>query len=99
MSGQVGQKNCASDSYSLFGEPDTDGTRRGFAIFNLGTGKGSSVLQVISAFGQACGKDLKYEICERRPGDIATCYAACDKAKNELEWVAQFDIKRMCQDS
>lgn len=84
MSGKVGQENCANDSYSLYGQASSDGTRRGFAVFNLGTGKGSSVLQVISAFEAACGKKLNYEICERRAGDIATCYAACDKAKTQL---------------
>ena len=84
---------------SMAGEPAADGTRRGVGIFNLGTGKGSSVLDVVKAFSAACGRDLPYEIKPRRAGDIAENYAACDKARTELGWVAQFDLARMCEDS
>ncbi len=73
--------------------------KEGVSIFNLGTGKGYSVLDVIHAFEKACGHELPYEIQERRPGDIATCYAKCDKAKKELGWEAQYDIEEMCADS
>ena len=58
--------------------------KAGVEVFNLGTGKGSSVLEVIKAFEAACGHELAYEICERRPGDIATCYADASKAKAEM---------------
>lgn len=84
---------------SMAGTPAEDGTRRGVGIFNLGTGTGSSVLDVVRAFSAACGKDLPYEIKPRRAGDIAVNYAACDKARDELGWVAQYDLKRMCEDS
>lgn len=84
---------------SIKGEQAGDGTRSGVAIFNLGTGTGSSVLDVIHAFEKACGKELPYKICLRRPGDIATNYASCDKAKAELNWVAQYDLARMCEDA
>ncbi len=59
--------------------------KAGVEVFNLGTGKGSSVLEVIKAFEAACGHELKYEIKDRRPGDIATCYADPSKAKSEME--------------
>ena len=84
---------------SIEGASTEDGTRTGVAIFNLGTGTGSSVLDVIHAFEKACGKELPYKICPRRPGDIATNYAACDKAREELGWVAEYDLARMCEDS
>ena len=84
---------------SMAGEPAPDGTRRGVGIFNLGTGRGSSVLDVIAAYSRACGRELPYEIKPRRAGDIATNYAACDKARDELEWVAEYDLDRMCADS
>lgn len=84
---------------SIKGEQTGDGTRSGVAIFNLGTGTGSSVLDVIHAFEKACGKELPYKICPRRPGDIATNYASCDKAKAELNWVAEYDLARMCEDA
>ena len=76
-----------------------DGTRRGVGIFNLGTGKGSSVLDVIHAFERACGHELPYEIKPRRAGDVAENYAACDKAREELGWVDEYDLDRMCADS
>ena len=68
----------------------------GVHIYNLGTGHGYSVLDMIHAFEKACGKTLPYKICERRPGDIASCYAAPDKAKKELCWEAKFGIEEMC---
>ena len=68
-------------------------------IYNLGTGHGYSVLQVVKAFGRACGKELPYEIKERRAGDIATCYCDPQKAKEELGWVAEYGIEEMCEDS
>ncbi len=68
-------------------------------IYNLGTGKGYSVLQVLHAFEKACGKTLPYEIKPRRAGDIAQCYADPSKAKAELGWEAQYGIEEMCADS
>ena len=73
--------------------------KKGLTIYNLGTGKGYSVLQVVEAYKKASGKDIPYEIKERRPGDIATCYADSTKAKKELGWEAEYDIERMCIDS
>lgn len=84
---------------SIAGTPTENGNRRGVGIFNLGTGKGSSVLDIIHAYEKACGKPISYEIMPRREGDIATCYAACDKAREELGWVAEYDLDRMCADS
>ncbi len=71
----------------------------GVLIYNLGTGKGYSVLDVVKAYGKACGKELPYKILDRRPGDVATCYADPAKAKAELGREAQFGIERMCADS
>lgn len=71
----------------------------GVNVYNLGTGKGYSVLEVIKAFGKACGHEIPYQIKPRRAGDIATCYSKCDKAKAELGWEAEFGIEEMCADS
>ena len=68
----------------------------GVRIYNLGTGNGYSVLDMIHAFEKACGKKLPYKICPRRPGDIAACYANADKAKRELGWTATRGIDEMC---
>lgn len=73
--------------------------KAGLCVYNLGTGHGYSVLQVVEAYSKACGKEIPYEIKPRRSGDIATCYADCTKAKEELGWTALYDIDRMCQDS
>ena len=67
-------------------------------IFNLGTGTGSSVLDVIRAFEAACGHEIPYEVLPRRAGDIAAFYADASKARDELGWVAEYDMARMCED-
>ncbi len=71
----------------------------GVKVYNLGTGKGYSVLDVVKAFSKACGKDVPYVIKPRRPGDIATCYADASLAGKELGWKAEYDIDEMCRDS
>ena len=71
----------------------------GVKIYNLGTGKGYSVLDVIKAFEKACGKKIPYQIKERRPGDIATCYSDATLAKEELGWEAEYGMDEMCADS
>ena len=71
----------------------------GVEVYNLGTGNGYSVLQVVTAFEKACGHKIPYEIKPRREGDIATCYCDPQKAKEELGWVAKYGIDEMCQDS
>ena len=71
----------------------------GVHIYNLGTGNGYSVLDIIHAFEKACGKKIEYKIEARRPGDIAICYADATKAKNELDWAATRTIDEMCADS
>lgn len=71
----------------------------GLAIYNLGTGNGYSVLDVINAFIKVNGVDVPYSIKPRRPGDIATCYSDPAKAEAELGWKAQFGIEEMCRDS
>lgn len=73
--------------------------KSGVHIFNLGTGNGYSVLQVIKAFEKACGKEIPFQIDQRRPGDIAECYADATKALKELEWKAEREIAEMCEDS
>lgn len=73
--------------------------KKGVLIYNLGTGKGYSVLDVVHAFEKACGKKIPYEVKPRRPGDIATCYADPAKAKAELGWEAENGIVEMCADS
>ncbi len=73
--------------------------KEGVSIYNLGTGVGYSVLDVLHAYEKACGKTLKYEIQPRRAGDIATCYSDCTKAKEELGWTAEKGIEEMCADS
>ncbi len=72
--------------------------KSGVHIYNLGTGVGYSVLDMIHAFEKACKKTLPYEIVERRSGDIAECYANADKAKKELGWQAKYGIEEMCKD-
>ena len=71
----------------------------GVSVYNLGTGNGYSVLQVVDAFGKACGHEIPYVIRPRRAGDISTCYCDPSKAKKELGWTAQFGIEEMCRDS
>ncbi len=69
----------------------------GTEVINIGTGKGYSVLEVLHAYEKACGKKIPYKIMERRPGDIATCYADTGKAKELLGFEAEFDIDKMCE--
>ena len=67
--------------------------------YNLGTGTGYSVLEIVKAFEKACQKPIPYEIKARRPGDIPTCYANPSLAKNELSWEAKRGLEEMCEDS
>lgn len=71
----------------------------GLFIYNLGTGTGYSVLDMVKAFEQITGKKVPYKIAPRRAGDIATCYSDPTKAKEELGWTAEKGIKEMCEDS
>lgn len=71
----------------------------GVEAYNLGTGTGYSVLQIVKAFEDATGVEVKYKIVERRPGDIPTCYADPTKAKNDLGWEAKKGIEEMCRDA
>lgn len=73
--------------------------KAGVKVYNLGTGNGYSVLDMVKAFGKACGKEIPYQIKPRRPGDIAACYADPAKAKEELGWVAERGLDEMCEDS
>lgn len=76
-----------------------DKEQQGLFIYNLGTGKGYSVLDMVKAFEKATGRDVPYKIAPRRPGDIATCYADPKKAKEELGWEATKTLEDMCKDS
>ncbi len=75
------------------------GTDPGLVIYNLGTGQGYSVLDMVAAFSEASGKKVAYRIVERRPGDVANCYADPGKALAELGWKAERGIGRMCEDT
>ena len=76
-----------------------DRKQNGLYIYNLGTGKGYSVLDMVKAFEKATGKKVPYKIAPRREGDIATCYAEPKKAKEELGWQAEKTLEDMCKDS
>ncbi|MCG3721596.1 UDP-glucose 4-epimerase GalE [Vibrio cincinnatiensis] len=78
---------------------NTVGKKAGLHVYNLGTGKGSSVLEMIAAFSDACGKPVPYEVCPRRPGDIAQCWASTEKAERELGWKAQYTLAQMTVDT
>ncbi|HQC42366.1 MAG TPA: UDP-glucose 4-epimerase GalE [Verrucomicrobiota bacterium] len=71
----------------------------GIDVYNLGTGKGSSVLELLHAFEKASGRKIPYEFVGRRSGDIATCYADPTKAKKELHWETTRDLNEMCEDA
>ncbi|WP_087023136.1 UDP-glucose 4-epimerase GalE [Thaumasiovibrio subtropicus] len=72
---------------------------RGLHTYNLGTGKGTSVLELVKAFGKACGQSIPFEICDRRKGDIAACWASTTKAEKALSWKAKRSIEDMCVDA
>lgn len=74
-------------------------TNPGIVTYNLGTGVGYSVLEVIHNFEKACGKELPYRIAPRRPGDAAMCYSDPTKAEKELGWKAERGIDKMCEDA
>jgi UDP-glucose 4-epimerase len=71
----------------------------GVDVYNIGTGRGYSVLEIVSAFEKVTGVKIPYQIVERRPGDVAICYADPTKAKEELGWVAKRGIEEMCADA
>lgn len=72
---------------------------KGVEVINIGTGKGYSVLEVLHAYELACGHEIPYKIMDRRPGDIAICYADTSKANELLGFKAEYDIEKMCKDS
>lgn len=72
---------------------------KGVDVFNLGTGRGYSVLEVVKTFEKVSGRSVPYDITSRRPGDIAECYADSSKAERVLGWRAEKDIEDMCRDS
>ena len=76
---------------------DYAASHTGVEVFNLGTGTGYSVLDMVHAFSRACGRDIRYRIAPRRSGDIAACYADVTKAKEILGWRAKLDIDDMCR--
>ena len=75
------------------------GGGQGLSVYNLGTGKGYSVLDMVNAFAEACGRDIPYEIVARRPGDVAACFADPGRAEKELGWKAEKGLQEMCADS
>lgn len=74
-------------------------SKPGLVTYNLGTGNGYSVLEMVQAFSKASGRNIAYKIAPRRPGDIAMCYADASKAKKELGWEAKYNLDEMCEDS
>lgn len=74
-------------------------SKPGVSVYNLGTGTGTSVLELITAFSKACGHDVPYKIVERRSGDVASCYASSAKAEAKLGWKAEKSIQQACADS
>ena len=83
------QKRVGQDKYSSIG----------FLPINLGTGKGTSVLELVTAFSEVSGQNIPYQFSARRAGDIASCYASADKANELLGWEAKLSITEMCQDT
>ena len=83
------QKQVGQDKYSSIG----------FLPINLGTGKGTSVLELVTAFSEVSEQNIPYQFSARRAGDIASCYASADKAKELLGWEAKLSITEMCQDT
>lgn len=77
----------------------TVGEKSGLHIYNLGTGKGSSVLEMVEAFAEASGKPVPYTLCPRRAGDIAECWASTEKAEKELGWKATRNVMEMSVDT
>lgn len=73
--------------------------KKGVSVYNLGTGTGTSVLEMIAAFESANKVNVPYYITDRRPGDVGECYCSADKAERELGWKATRDIKKMCEDA
>jgi UDP-glucose 4-epimerase len=71
----------------------------GVRVYNLGTGRGHSVLEMVAAFEQASGRRIPYRIVGRRPGDIAVCYADPARARAELAWEATRGVAQMCADA
>lgn len=71
----------------------------GVEAFNLGTGKGYSVLDLVNTFSEVNNVEIPYEITDRRPGDVAICYANPEKAERILNWRAEYDLRTMCQDT
>ena len=71
----------------------------GLFIYNLGTGNGYSVLELVNTFSKVNNIEVPYKIVDRRPGDIAACYADVEKAKKELNWTAELGIEDMCRDA
>jgi len=72
---------------------------KGVNVYNMGTGKGTSALELVNAFIEVNGVQVPYEIVGRRPGDIAVCYADAAKAERELGWKAEFGIEDMVRDA
>ena len=103
----VGKRECLGVFGDDYDTPDGTGVRDyihvvdndGIHVYNLGTGNGYSVLEVVKAYEKACGHPIKYEIKPRRAGDVAQLYSNPDKAKEELGWVAKRGIDEMCEDS
>jgi UDP-glucose 4-epimerase len=78
---------------------DALASNQGVLTVNLGTGRGYSVLEVVAAFERASGRKVPYSLADRRPGDVAQCYADPSHAKQVFGWQAEYDLDRMCEDA
>ena len=105
---KAGSLTTGGMSLNVFTQDEMDAIHRatlevlehtGVEAVNLGTGRGSSVLEIVSAYSKACGRELPYRIAPRRPGDIAVCYADTEKARRLFGWEAKRGIDQMCADS
>lgn len=97
--GHVAALNYLDKQINLNKSSTTQENSVGFLPINLGTGKGTSVLELVSAFTEVTGRDISYQFTGRRSGDIASCYASADKAQALLGWQAELSITDMCQDT
>lgn len=97
--GHVAALNYLDKQIRLNEDGTTQQDSVGFLPINLGTGKGTSVLELVSAFSDVSGQAISYQFTDRRAGDIASCYASADKAKLLLGWKAKLPIIAMCQDT
>lgn len=88
-----------ADGHVIAMERLASGKSKGFAVYNLGTGSGYSVLDMVKEFSKVCGLDIPYVLEPRRSGDVATCFSNPSLAAQELNWTAKRGLKEVCEDA